>query len=193
MPPKLPVPSVPFVPHPEPVIAGNGKAANPRILFGKLKKIIRVVRGGVKETGFGYDTRGACRGKRRPGTVRISESMWYADHPSIMVDTPIQIGPEALQRRLDAGEAIQLLDVREVWEHEIARLEGATLIPLGELTERVGELDPEAPLVVYCHHGMRSYQAVVWLRQSGFPRAQNLAGGIDRWSQVIDPMVVRYQ
>lgn len=110
-----------------------------------------------------------------------------------MNDSPIQIGPEELQRRLDADEAIQLLDVREVWEHEVARLEGATLIPLGELPERAGELDPGKPLVVYCHHGMRSYQAVVWLREQGFPLAQNLAGGIDRWSQVIDPMVVRYQ
>jgi len=98
-----------------------------------------------------------------------------------------------LHRRFAQGEPIQLLDVREVWEHEIARLEGATLIPLGELSERVGELDPDKPLVVYCHHGVRSYQAVLWLRQAGFPLVQNLAGGIDRWSQVIDPLVVRYQ
>jgi rhodanese-related sulfurtransferase len=111
----------------------------------------------------------------------------------MMNDSPIQIGPEELKRRLDAGDAMQLLDVREVWEHEITRLEGATLIPLGELLERAGELDPERPLVVYCHHGVRSYQAVVWLRQQGFPLAQNLAGGIDYWSQVVDPMVVRYQ
>jgi adenylyltransferase/sulfurtransferase len=108
-------------------------------------------------------------------------------------DQPLQIAPEELQHRLDAGEPVQLLDVREEWEHQIARLEDATLIPLGQLPERVGELDPNAPMVVYCHHGVRSYQAVVWLRQQGFARAQNLAGGIDRWSQVIDPMVVRYQ
>jgi rhodanese-related sulfurtransferase len=112
---------------------------------------------------------------------------------SDMSESPVQIGPEELQRRLDAGESVQLLDVREVWEHEIARLEGATLIPLGELSARVEELDPEKPMVVYCHHGVRSYQAVLWLRQEGFPLAQNLAGGIDRWSQVINPMVVRYQ
>jgi rhodanese-related sulfurtransferase len=110
-----------------------------------------------------------------------------------MKESPVQISSEEFQRRLEAGEAIQLLDVREVWEHEVARIEGATLIPLGELPGRAGELDPEKPLVVYCHHGMRSYQAVVWLREAGFPLAQNLAGGIDRWSQVIDPMVVRYQ
>jgi len=110
-----------------------------------------------------------------------------------MTDVPIQIPPEELRRRLAAGEPVQLLDVREIWEYEVARIDGAALIPLGELTERVEELDPEAPTVVYCHHGVRSYQAVVWLREQGFAAAQNLAGGIDRWSQVIDPMVVRYQ
>jgi len=110
-----------------------------------------------------------------------------------MDDLAIQIGPEELRRRLEAGETIQLLDVREVWEHEIARIEGARLIPLGELPERAGELDPEKPIVVYCHLGVRSFQAVVWLRHQGFSLAQNLAGGIDCWSQVIDPMVVRYQ
>jgi rhodanese-related sulfurtransferase len=112
---------------------------------------------------------------------------------SDMSESPLQIGPEELHRRLDAGVDLQLLDVREEWEHQIARLEGATLIPLGELPRRAGELDPDKPLVVYCHHGVRSYQAVLWLRQEGFPLAQNLAGGIDRWSQVVDPAVVRYQ
>lgn len=124
----------------------------------------------------------------------MNPAIWYAQPTdSNMDERPLQISPDDLHRRVTQGEAIQLLDVREVWEHEIARLEGATLIPLGELTTRVGELDPEKPLVVYCHHGVRSYQAVLWLRQEGFPLAQNLAGGIDHWSQVIDPMVVRYQ
>jgi rhodanese-related sulfurtransferase len=110
-----------------------------------------------------------------------------------MDDVPLQISPEELRRRLAASEPVRLLDVREVWEHEVARIEGATLIPPGELPQRIGELDRDAPLIVYCHHGVRSYQAVLWLRQQGFEQAQNLAGGIDRWSQVIDPTVVRYQ
>ncbi|HUJ79165.1 MAG TPA: rhodanese-like domain-containing protein [Nitrospiria bacterium] len=110
-----------------------------------------------------------------------------------MEELPLQIGPEELSRRLEAGEVVQLLDVREEWEHEIARIEGARLVPLGDLPERAGELNPEKPLVVYCHLGVRSYQAVVWLRRQGFCLAQNLAGGIDRWSQVIDPMVIRYE
>ncbi len=108
-------------------------------------------------------------------------------------EPPIQILPEELHRRREAKEPVCLLDVREIWEHEVARIDGATLIPLGELTQRVGELDPDVPTVVYCHHGMRSYQAVLWLRQQGFTHVQNLAGGIDRWSQTVDPMVVRYQ
>jgi rhodanese-related sulfurtransferase len=110
-----------------------------------------------------------------------------------MDELPIQISPQELQQRLDGGEPIQLVDVREVWEHEVARIEGATLIPLGELPQRIGELKPDQPMVVYCHHGVRSYQAVLWLRQQGLERAQNLAGGIDRWSQTVDPLVVRYQ
>ena len=110
-----------------------------------------------------------------------------------MDEPALQISPQELHDRLEAGEPVQLLDVREEWEHQVARLENATLIPLGQLVERVGELDPHAPMVVYCHHGARSLQAVVWLRQQGFAKAQNLAGGIDRWSQAIDPLVVRYQ
>jgi rhodanese-related sulfurtransferase len=110
-----------------------------------------------------------------------------------MNEQPIQVSPEELQRRLAAGEPIQLLDVREIWEHEIARLEGSILAPLGELSQRVGELNADRPIVVYCHHGVRSYQAVLWLRQQGFASAQNLAGGIDHWSQLVDPLVVRYQ
>lgn len=109
-----------------------------------------------------------------------------------MTDVPLQISPEELRRRLDAGEPVQLLDVREEWEHQIARLAGATLVPLGSLPHALDAMDPAAPLVVYCHHGIRSYQAVMWLRENGFDLAQNLAGGIDRWSQTVDPAVVRY-
>ena len=108
-------------------------------------------------------------------------------------ERPLQIDPQEVHRRLEGGEPIQLLDVRDVWEHEIARLEGAILAPLGELPDHVNKLDPDRPLVVYCHHGMRSYQAVLWLKQQGFEQAQNLVGGIDRWSQVVDPMIVRYE
>ena len=105
----------------------------------------------------------------------------------------LQISPEATKEKLDTEKGVVLLDVREQWEHDMARIEGAVLISLGELPQRVKELDPEAPLIVYCHHGVRSFQATLWLRQQGFEKAQNLAGGIDAWSLKVDSSVSRYQ
>ena len=67
------------------------------------------------------------------------------------------------------------------------------MIPLGELQQRVRELDPGSEMIVYCHHGIRSFHATLFLREMGFEKAQNLAGGIDAWSMKIDPSVARYQ
>lgn len=88
-------------------------------------------------------------------------------------------------------EAVQIVDVREPWEHALARLPGATLIPLGELTERVRELDPRRPVAAYCHHGVRSRYALAILRDLGFQDIAHLAGGIDAYSR-LDPSVPRY-
>ena len=107
-----------------------------------------------------------------------------ADAPEITV--------EELNHRRKAGEALLLLDVREPQEYEIARIEGARLIPLGQLPDRLGELRNDVALVVHCHSGMRSARAVQFLRQNGFPQAVNLAGGIDAWSERIDPTVPQY-
>jgi rhodanese-related sulfurtransferase len=101
------------------------------------------------------------------------------------------ITPEELKTRLDAGDRPELLDVREPWEFELARIEGARLIPMGELSERVSELDPEAETVVICHHGNRSAHVARALRQVGFARIFNLDGGIDAYSDV-DESVPRY-
>jgi molybdopterin/thiamine biosynthesis adenylyltransferase/rhodanese-related sulfurtransferase len=92
----------------------------------------------------------------------------------------------------DQGKDFTILDVRNPQEWEIARIEGSKLIPLHELPDRMGELDPAATLAVLCHHGPRSSQAVRFLRQMGFARARNIAGGIERWSSQIDPSVPRY-
>lgn len=96
-----------------------------------------------------------------------------------------------LKERLDKGEELFLLDVRETYEYEIANLNGH-LIPLRQLKVRLGELDPTKEIIVYCHVGGRSARAVDFLRQNGFPKARNLEGGIDAWSVEIDPSVPRY-
>ena len=97
-----------------------------------------------------------------------------------------------LKRKLDEGEEITVLDVRNPQEYEIARIQGSRLIPLAELQDRLGELDPAATIVAHCHHGMRSARAVQLLRQMGFSRAINLAGGIDEWSVNVDRSIPRY-
>ncbi len=102
-----------------------------------------------------------------------------------------EIGPEEFKRRIDAGDNIFLLDVREPYEYNICNLNGY-LIPLGDLPSRMRELDPTRELVVYCRSGARSAKAVDALRQAGFPRVSNLAGGILRWSEKVDPSIPKY-
>jgi adenylyltransferase/sulfurtransferase len=103
-----------------------------------------------------------------------------------------QVGVRALQERMQSGQPFVLLDVREPFEFEIARIEGANLIPLGELPQRTNELDPEAEIFVLCHSGMRSERAAEFLRSAGFSRVANVTGGIDAWSEEVDPNVPRY-
>ena len=88
----------------------------------------------------------------------------------------------------------RLLDVRQPEEHAFVALANSTLIPLGELAARVDEIEDwrEQELVVYCHHGIRSAQAVAHLRAAGFTDVHNLAGGIDRWTDEVDPALPRY-
>lgn len=85
-----------------------------------------------------------------------------------------------------------LLDVREAWEYEHCRIEGSRHLPMATVPMRVGELEREAEIVVFCHHGGRSAQVAYFLDRSGFTRIYNLSGGIDAWSQTVDPAVRRY-
>jgi adenylyltransferase/sulfurtransferase len=101
------------------------------------------------------------------------------------------VAPEDLQRALGEGRPPLLLDVREPMEFQLTRLPGALLIPLGDLGERLGDLDGTRDIVVYCHHGIRSVQATHLLRAAGF-RARNLKGGITAWADRIDPTMVQY-
>jgi len=108
------------------------------------------------------------------------------------VEVDFEMSAPELKAWLDEGRPVTLLDVRNPPEYEIGRIEGSKLIPLPELRDRLGELDPAATIVAHCHHGARSAQAVGLLRQMGFSRAINLAGGIDSWSTQVDPAVPRY-
>ena len=106
-----------------------------------------------------------------------------------------------LDFEISAAEAAQLLgnksakfiDVREPWEHQTAHFAGPELMPMGDVPSRAHqELDPEERIVVLCHHGQRSLNVTVWLRNQGFEQAQSLRGGIEAWSTEIDPSVPRY-
>jgi rhodanese-related sulfurtransferase len=107
---------------------------------------------------------------------------------------PWEIDCRSVKEMLDAGAAFLFLDCREADEYAVARIPGATLVPMSELTSRVGELAGynQGAVVVHCHHGGRSMRVAQWLRQNGFDRAQSMAGGIDQWSQEIDPSTPRY-
>ena len=106
-----------------------------------------------------------------------------------------EITTQQLRELLTAAksEELVLLDVREPWEYQAARIEGASLMPMGDVPSRAfQELDPEARIIAICHHGVRSMNVAVWLRNQGFENAQSLRGGIDAWSADIDPTVPRY-
>src|SRR5438034_3414587 len=97
-----------------------------------------------------------------------------------------------LKRKMDSREPFELIDVRERFEYEIARIDGAKLIPLREIAERADDLKREGPIVIHCHSGQRSAQAVRLLQQRGFANVYNLEGGIDAWSDQVDPAVPKY-
>src|SRR5215510_8834432 len=104
-----------------------------------------------------------------------------------------EIDPQSVKQLSQREERFSLLDVRERWEFETASIEGAKLMPMGDVPSRAHqELDPEDHIVVYCHHGVRSMNVTAWLRQQGFEKAQSMAGGIDAWSRAVDPKVPTY-
>ncbi|WP_223648271.1 rhodanese-like domain-containing protein [Hymenobacter psoromatis] len=103
------------------------------------------------------------------------------------------ITPAALHARLTAGEDIQLIDVREEMEFDYCRIAGSVLVPLGEVPRRAAEIRAEGPVVLICHHGVRSAQALGYLQHRlGRENLLNLRGGIDAWSQEVDSGVPIY-
>jgi rhodanese-related sulfurtransferase len=112
-----------------------------------------------------------------------------------MSHLPVEITPQELKAALDNGARPHLIDVREPHEFARCRIEGAELLPMHALPQALGELKTkaaEAPLVLFCHHGVRSLQAANWLRRQGLDACRSLSGGIDLWSAAIDPTVPRY-
>ena len=107
----------------------------------------------------------------------------------------MEVMPREVKRRMDAGEKLHLIDVREPQEYQIARIEGAELIPMNTVPAALQQLDAKADegiLIVFCHHGVRSLSVVNWLRQQGVEDCQSMAGGIHQWSYEIDPKVPVY-
>ncbi len=109
----------------------------------------------------------------------------------IRKQSPISLASRA---RIERGDELLLVDVREPFENEIVRIEGARLIPLGSLESRLSEIADwrERSVVVHCHHGPRSRAACQILLANGFSRVENLAGGVDEWAVVVDPDLARY-
>jgi rhodanese-related sulfurtransferase len=104
-----------------------------------------------------------------------------------------EISVDQLKQQLASPNPPLLLDVREQWEFDTAHIAGAKLMPMGDIPGRAHqELDDEQHIVVLCHHGARSLNVTMWLRQQGFEKAQSVAGGIDAWSRAIDPTVPKY-
>ena len=103
------------------------------------------------------------------------------------------IQPVTLNERLEKGDDICLIDVRDDWEYSLASIKGSNHIPLNELVDRVQEIMFEEETAVYCHHGERAFLGAQILLESGFKKVYHLTGGIDAWSQVVDPKIPRYK
>ena len=110
-----------------------------------------------------------------------------------MASPTLEISPEELHRRLQAGDDFQLVDVREPEEFAYCHLPHSLLLPLDELTRRATEIRPEGPVVLICHHGVRSAHALGYLRQRlGRTNVINLRGGVDAWAERVDPAFPTY-
>jgi rhodanese-related sulfurtransferase len=106
----------------------------------------------------------------------------------------MEVDCTTVKAKLDAGEQFVFIDCREQHEYDTAKIEGAILLPMSQIQERVTELQQhkDSEIIIHCHHGGRSLQVAMWLKQQGFQNALSMAGGIDVWAQEIDPSLPRY-
>jgi len=104
----------------------------------------------------------------------------------------VEIAPREVKELLEGGKEFLFVDVRENWEYQTSRIDGATLIPLREIPANLPRFEEADEIVLFCHHGMRSLDAAAWLRGQGVAGARSMAGGIERWSTEIDARVPRY-
>jgi len=120
--------------------------------------------------------------------------MHLMDASSTIDPLSLEIDCHSVKRKMDHAEAFLLLDCRQPDEHAIVHIRGAVLLPLDQLPARLDELNAyrDQAIVVFCHLGGRSLQAAAWLRNQGFPTAQSMAGGVDRWAVEIDNSLPRY-
>mgnify|MGYP001239748425 FL=1 len=134
--------------------------------------------------------------RKSPDTPKITELIDYEEFCGMNTSEDnqgeVEINVEDLKQIVESKQKITLLDVREPGEYEICNLDNSTLIPLGDLTSRVHELDTADDIIVYCHHGMRSLQATRILKGMGYSKVRNLAGGIDAWAAKFDDKMPRY-
>lgn len=107
---------------------------------------------------------------------------------------PLEIDCAGVKAKRDANEEFLFLDCREQHEYDTVNIDGATLVPMSEVQDRLEELKPyeQKEVIVHCHHGGRSLQVTIWLKQQGFANVKSMAGGIDEWAQQIEPGMTRY-
>lgn len=100
--------------------------------------------------------------------------------------------PEEIKEILLYKKNARLIDVREEWENKIARIENSELMPLSNFSEFLPKISPEEMIILYCHHGTRSYTVASYLMRNGFKNVINMEGGIDAWSEVVDNKIPQY-
>ena len=111
------------------------------------------------------------------------------------MSVPIEVTPTDVKQRLDAGERMFLIDVREPYEALQANIAGSELIPMRTVPANLQQIEgmsDNGPIIVFCHHGMRSFQACMYLQRLGFAKTHNLQGGIDAWARDVEPGMARY-